>query len=610
MAFLAVFGPFGWFLPALLAWMVLAWDSGWLLFPTETRRMRWLGGLTAAFALSVALLQVLFYAGGLTPAVLFVGLVVTVGLGRFLRRVRRHQEQRPPPLPWSELVAALPACGVALVALGATLISAYWLPIWQWDSLGYHLPFVNFVLQDGGLRGLPVDVGYLSTYPRNVELLFVAMRATLPDDRLIDVGQIPFGLTAAFATAAIARELGATRAASLIAGAAVLTLPAVFLQLPTNYVDVGSAAFFLLAVYFLIAPPTTTSLVLAGLSIGLFLGTKPNAPPSAALLGVVLLVRAKLSNRLKLGAVGLLLAGALGTEAYLAQLIRHGNPVWPAIVKIGPWELPGTISVTELLSSGAGAQKVYGSMPVRIFSSWTNLSSLPTFDMRVGGLGQVFWLAAPLALVGLVRRRSVLLVAVVGISVVAADPAVVRYIFQFPALVLALAAAEVCHWLTRASLLARTRLLLGRVVGGAVAVLPAACGVYQLCYAFPGLTGEGPPLFHYAHLTWAEREWAVGANGRPTSFVEARQKLAPGELAVYDRALWLPYLMWRSDAANRVARIPDGADRETVSALLDRPDARLIAVGHDQPARPVILERSEYRALFECREPCTVYLKE
>ncbi len=279
MEFLTVLGPFGWFIPALLAWCVFALDCGWLLFPREVRHVRVLGGVTAALGFTVLGLQVLFYVGALKPAALFLGLAASVIASRLARRGRREFEQPTGTLLWSEFEAVIPIVLVASVGIGSVCLAAYWLPIWQWDSLGYHLPFVNFVLQDGGIQGLPEDVGYLSTYPRNVELLFVAMRATLPDDRIIDCAQIPFGLIAACATAGIARQLGATRAAALGAGCLLLTLPAVYLQLPTNYVDVGSAAFFLLAMFFLLTPPNAKTLVLAGMSIGLYLGTKPSAPP-------------------------------------------------------------------------------------------------------------------------------------------------------------------------------------------------------------------------------------------------------------------------------------------------------------------------------------------
>lgn len=603
----SVFGPFGLLLPALLAWSLFVWDWGWVLYPTGPRRMRILGGLVAALASCVALLQVLFYVGWLRPVIMLtVAAVAIVGL-RYVRHSRRHAENSPREFDFGELVPALPLVFLTFVGVSLASLAAYWLPIWQWDSLGYHLPFVNFALQGGGIAGLPIDVPYLSTYPRNVELLFVAWRVTLPDDRLVDAAQLPFGLVAAGAVAGIARELGAVRVAAVVAGCAFVVLPAVYLQLPTNYIDVASAAFFLLACFFVVAPPNSRSVILAGLALGLYLGAKPSAPPAAALLAVTLLLRAHRAGHLKAALVGVLGAGALGSEAYLLQLVRHGNPVWPAVVKLGPFELPGTVSVDQLLSSGAGAEKVTGSLGYRVLASWSSLNSLPTFDMRVGGLGLTFWAALPFAILHLVRRKAWLWVVVIGASLTTPDPAVARYVLPFPGLLLALAAAEWSHGLEHWAFVGnRRRTPIAATVIGAVFGL----GVHQLWYAFPGLSGEGPPLFDYAAMSWAERERAVGANGEPTAFVDARQGLAKGDVAAYDAAFWLPYLMWRSDAANRVIRISDAASSEQVNTLLDLAELRLIAVGHDQPAHAAVKNRTDYEPLFECPEPCTVYRRD
>ena len=94
---------------------------------------------------------------------------------------------------------------------------------------------------------------YVSTYPHNVESLIIALRALLPDDRLVDLAQIPFGLLGAVAIAGIARRCGAARPPALAAGAAWVVAPAVFLQMPTDYVDVASAALFLSAIYFVLS---------------------------------------------------------------------------------------------------------------------------------------------------------------------------------------------------------------------------------------------------------------------------------------------------------------------------------------------------------------------
>src|SRR5690606_17587591 len=182
------------------------------------------------------------------------------------------------------------------------------------------------------------------------------------------------------------------------------------------------------------------------------------------------------------------LAGALGLEAYLIQLARHGNPIWPVIVEVGPLRLDGAISIDELLSSGAGTEKVHGPLASRVLRSWSSFDSTPVFDMRVGGLGPSFWLAVPLTVFAVFRRRLGVFAALLAISVVTPDPAVVRYVLPFPGLVLAGAAV---------ALSGAPRVPRALAYGGLA--LASAWGVL---YALPGFSGEGPPLLAYLGMSW------------------------------------------------------------------------------------------------------------
>ena len=76
----------------------------------------------------------------------------------------------------------------------------------------------------------------------------------------------------------------------------------------------------------------------------------------------------------------------------------------------------------------------------------------------------------------------------------------------------------------------------------------------------------------------------MGGDGPPREFVAAQRRLAPGDVAVYDRALNFPYLMWRSDLENRVIRIPDEAGPVAIEQLLTTSQARLVVAGKDLPA--------------------------
>ncbi len=464
--------------------------------------------------------------------------------------------------------AAPLALGIA--ALGLAVAAAAWLPIWQWDSIGYHLPFVNFTLQAGSLAGVPRDAPYLGSYPHAIELIFLAERMLLPDDRLLDLGQIPLALAGAAALAALARREGASRATSIAAGALWIALPAVFLQMPSNYVDVGSAAYLLLAIYWVSSPPDPAAVLLAGLALGLYLGSKANAPIAVAVLGGWLAVRAARAGRgaAILGAA--FVALATGGESYVRNLLVHRNPIWPVALALGRLKLPGEHTLPELLAAGANAPHLTGPLPLRLLRSWTALlPPHPMVDMRIGGFGPLFLLVLPAGMLGLWRRRRRLAAPILA-TLCTADPAIARYTLAFPAAMLALAAAEAAALSTRARAWALRAVALGGAVGLAVSV--------------PGLTGGGPPLLGFARLSPEARLRGLGPDGPPGRLIDLRRSIGAGEAIAYGEAFDLAYLLWKPDGSNRVLRVPRRLTRAVLDGWISEQRVRLLLAGAGEQA--------------------------
>ena len=291
---------------------------------------------------------------------------------------------------------------------------------------------------------IPDDVAYLSTYPHIVAYAFIAWRALLPDDRLVELAHLPFGLLGALAIATIARRQGARTDHAVAAGVAWLTFPAVFLQLPTNYTDVASAALLLTAAAFVLGPMDRTRILLAAVAIGLFLGSKPQAAIATALVLLVLTVRAYRAGFRAVIPVAAIVALVPGAESYVVNLVRHGNPVWPVRLSLGPINLPGRYGMSDLLQSGAAAPRTHGNVFERVAESWlTIVPPHPVFDMRIGGLGLLFLVALPVAVIRAVRASSPAIAVVAVATLATPDPAVARYILAFPGLVLALAVPAV-----------------------------------------------------------------------------------------------------------------------------------------------------------------------
>lgn len=595
----ALFGLLGWLPIAAALGGYLTVVLGERAVPRDVERGRrlesWVAGGIIVCVGAASTARLLAQLGWFGPyPILALALLVAVVAWR--GRAPHQSDSTDPRPDASRLAVALPLL-VGAAAIVGTAMSAWLLPVWQWDSLGYHLPFVNWVLERGRLSDVPIDVPYLSTYPHVVEYLFCVWRSLLPDDRLIDAAQIPFGVLGALATALLAIRLGATERLALAAGALWLAIPIVFLQMATNYIDVAAGAFFLCGLAWLAAPPTRARLVLATLALGLFLGGKPSAPVALApcLLVLVWRVRQIEPRWFLASAVLTLCVVGIGGESLLTNLFRHGNPVWPVELHLGPWTLPGPESMQNLLQSGAAAPKPVGSLVERLWQAYTKIGVRPAFDMKLGGFGPLFLLVLPVAIVACRRRLGWLLL--LGACWLAADPAIARYTIALPAVALALCAVE----------------LTGRPswAQGAGLAFASVLGALGLYLAWPGLIGEGPTLSEYLPMTPAERMRAVGAAGRPAPYVDAREALPPGQSAAYDASFDLPYSLWRHDLGNRVFRFDSKliADPPSARRWLDENKVGLVAVRTGGPLAAELVANGWVERTRCLYDPCMLYMR-
>lgn len=588
-----------------------------LVGATGGRAARMMAAATLALGLAVAATRLLLMLGWFHLPLIWalavaVGVPVLVASRRAAKRTGSLAAEEARRGSWRQVWAgtdgaALVPLAVGMVAIGLAAVTAAYLPIWAWDAVGYHLPFVNYVVQARSWDGVPFAMPYVTSYPHNADLLFALGRLALPDDTWIDAVQIPVGVIGAGAIAALAIRWGARPGPALAAGALWLAVPGVFLQLPSGYVDVCVATFLILAVYWIFSPVSPASLLLTGVALGLYLGSKPSAPLPALLLFGLAAWRAWRTQRssrgeserpadLRAAMLGMVaLTFALGAPDYLLNLWRFGNPLWPVKVDVGPIHLPGHQSVTGLLAAGADAPRLEGSLAWRVFRSWTSFRALPAFDMRIGGLGTVaVVLGIPGALLALRHVPRAVLLALVA-ALLGPDPAVARFILAFPALCLSLGAVTLSRL--------RRPLLLATVA--AASVLAAL----DLRHAAPGLAGEGPPLSRYPAMSPEERLRAVGPAGRPDRWIDLRRSLGQGEAFAFDESFSLSYLLWRRDLGNRVLFVARDLSTAEVEALLVREGVRVLIAAPGSPAGLTVARRSAcFRQLFACpAEPCSVY---
>lgn len=351
---------FGW----LLGWIVLIVQVG--AFATAARGVRQRlvprrtghgEGSSAALATGVLFITLVVISGQLLGAMgLYrwpVLLVVSVGLAVALRPDPLLPSLTPewmdqpisaPASRWEWISRGAFPAGVAVVVTNwvAHIVAVYRLGSSDGDSLMYHLPFATKFVQSGWVSRVP-HIGpdpWVAFYPANAELLQATtmlplshVAATVP---LLNLGWLALGLLAGWC---VGQRSGNGPLGALIA-AMVLSLPILAAtHAGTARVDVAAAVLVLSAVALVLREPRRVgSCIVAGLALGLAIGTKFAILPLAGLL-----------------------------------LLAVGAVLW---WREGPWHALGWIGSAAVPSS------------FWLVRNWVVAGSpLPMLDLRIGPLG-------------------------------------------------------------------------------------------------------------------------------------------------------------------------------------------------------------------------------
>ncbi|MGK5169806.1 ArnT family glycosyltransferase [Geodermatophilus sp. CPCC 205761] len=294
-----------------------------------------------------------------------------------------------------------------------------------YDALGYHLPAVGWLVQDGRLPGPETGI-WVSGYPLGGELLAAWPAVLLHDDVLSRGVQVLSAVLGGTATIGLARAVGAARVPSVLAGCLFLMTPALLAQTMTAYVDVTAASLSLAGVCFLVRWARDPwdghgRLVVAGLATGLAVGTKHIAVLGAvaSLVAVtVVALRQERTRVLPVTAMFFVPAFIAGGGWYVENLLVTGNPVYPVAVA----GLPGAVEPGRFSTSPPGTS-LEGLMAVPY--SWAH-DLLPrsgiSYEHRTGGLGSLFlWIGLPCLVavtIAAIRHRDRLWALLLGVVVV------------------------------------------------------------------------------------------------------------------------------------------------------------------------------------------------
>lgn len=346
------------FLTGFLFFAVTTGSCAYAAWVVVARRMPGLDGVPRAVAFAICVVAVICLAH-LVPAMLGVltrgtvlGLSLALAvLAELLPRARAAPTAAPaeafaPPVgadrPWQLGLAAAAAAAVSIWLLAATLDQVA-LPILGSDATNFHLPTVATWIQQGDIwhpRQFVAEQAQ-AYYPNTGNLMELAVMLPWRSDFLVRLGSVPMIALSGLGVFAAARELRATTATALLAGAAFVVIPIETLADTTLITpDPFMLATLSVGVFFLLRHGRTggrSELILAGVALGLAFGSRWHGATAVVIVLAIWALAALLVERPRGGGLrgAALLGGltlAVGGIWLLRNWIDTGSPVFPASV--------------------------------------------------------------------------------------------------------------------------------------------------------------------------------------------------------------------------------------------------------------------------------------
>ncbi len=300
---------------------------------------------------------------------------------------------------------------LVLAELGWQVVLAVRLPPTSFDTLTYHLIGPATWIQHHGIVHSDQSI-FADTYPADQETITAWVGTFFHSLRYADLSNLPFVAMGVLCVMSLARELKASKIFAIFAALIFVSLPTVFLQTATSYVDIAAGVTSVAALYFvLVAYKSDVSgdagsggiggyLFLAGCSAGLAAGVKSDNLVIAGLVGLIGLwqyvraARAGGSVRFSISFLQLALPmAAIGGFWYVRTWITWKNPFYP--ISLLGFHGYGTVQ-TLIIGSNlpTSISHARGGALGQTVASW--LFDLHrhsyAYDQRPGGFG-LQWLA-------------------------------------------------------------------------------------------------------------------------------------------------------------------------------------------------------------------------
>ncbi len=234
----------------------------------------------------------------------------------------------------------------------AILLLIFWMvrlaatPIWDYDSLAYHMPFAAQFIQDGSINNIYFTAlsGPLGYYPSNIEIIFASYLLIFNYDSILHIINLFLIICSGFAIIAILRELKISLLTTIFAISTFLTIPVYLFQVGTLKIDNFFTFIFISIVLFLFRyylERKFSDLLLFSLGCGIFIGSRYLAVPYILLpllliLMIFIIDFVKKDKKLvvKNFIFSVLIMLILGGFWYIRNFLATGNPMFPTTISL------------------------------------------------------------------------------------------------------------------------------------------------------------------------------------------------------------------------------------------------------------------------------------
>ncbi|MBI4231895.1 glycosyltransferase family 39 protein, partial [Candidatus Peregrinibacteria bacterium] len=288
---------------------------------------------------AIIVVQTLLGALGILSCVKLSVVIYCIAIITAIKYYKLLKKFKPPKLKLTKYHIAATLILLPLTAFSLVeFYNAIVLPVWEFDSIAYHMPMIRHYALSGNLWDVfySAYAGPVSYYPASGDLLYLWNVLSIGNDSLANITNSFLLAILALTAYCFARQIKLDKGPALLFTALLAYSPILLKEVGTIHVDLFMTLSLLYVLIFLHKFGTNKNplhILTTGAALGLFIGTKYLAVPFAVIptaIFLYLIIKHFKKSHIKYLLAALLISIFTGAFWYLRNWIIAKNPLYPA----------------------------------------------------------------------------------------------------------------------------------------------------------------------------------------------------------------------------------------------------------------------------------------